>query len=172
MRIRLYKDEVGFQQPIFDSSFLGTFEISFPDSLENQFQVKPNDDVRIDLEWDQQNGYKEGRKRIYSHFVRERDRRVVQAAIRQAKERYGKVFCEVCGFDFFEMYGEHGVDFIECHHKVPLAKRDDLGSVTRIKDIALLCANCHRMIHRKRSQMLSVEQLKGIIRYRWNLGSK
>lgn len=167
VRIRLYKNEVDPQEPV-DSSFLGTFEISFPDSPRKRFPIRSTD-LLLDMEWGEQNGYKEGRKRIYSHFVRERDRRVVQAAIKRAKERYGKVFCEVCGFDFFQMYGEYGLDFIECHHKVPLAERDDLGSITRIEDIALLCANCHRIVHRKRNQMLSVEQLKEIIRYRWGI---
>lgn len=167
VRIRLYKSEVAPREQV-DSSFLGAFEISFPDSFKKGFQVRSTDFI-LDMEWDEQNGYKEGKKRIYSHYVRERDRRVVQTAIKRAKERYGKVFCEVCGFDFFQMYGEYGLDFIECHHTVPLAERNDLGSITRIEDIALLCSNCHRIVHRKRNQMLSVEQLKEIIKYRWSM---
>lgn len=31
VRIRLYKNEVDFQKQMLESSFLGTFEISFPD---------------------------------------------------------------------------------------------------------------------------------------------
>ena len=30
-------------------------------------------------------------------------------------------------------------------------------------DLAMLCSNCHRMIHRGRDHMITVEELKGII---------
>lgn len=165
VRIRLYKKGTS-QEPAMDSSLSGTFEISFPDSSEKRFDTNPSD-LLFGMEWNEKNEYREGKKRLYSHLVRERDRRVIRVAIKKAKERYGKVFCEVCGFDFFQMYGEYGIDFIECHHKIPLAERDDLGSITKIEDIALLCANCHRMIHRKRNHVLRVEELKQIIRHRW-----
>jgi putative restriction endonuclease len=33
------------------------------------------------------------------------------------------------------------------------------GDTTRLEDLALLCANCHRMIHRA-SPWLSVEELR------------
>ena len=59
----------------------------------------------------------------------------------------GALRCEGCGFDFAATYGELGHGFAECHHVVPLA---DLraGSRTRLSDLVILCANCHRMIHR------------------------
>jgi 5-methylcytosine-specific restriction protein A len=40
----------------------------------------------------------------------------------------------------------HGADYIECHHVDLLA--DTEVTLTRLEDLALVCANCHRMLHR------------------------
>lgn len=75
----------------------------------------------------------------------------------------GKLVCEVCNFDFFSVYGELGAGFAECHHKVPLSY---LGGVskTKLSDLAIVCSNCHRILHRKRP-WLTVEELSAIIPY-------
>jgi 5-methylcytosine-specific restriction protein A len=67
----------------------------------------------------------------------------------EAKKVHGCV-CEACGFDFQERYGELGRDYIEAHHLVPLVDlpRDIPVSLDARSDFAVLCANCHRMIHR------------------------
>lgn len=69
--------------------------------------------------------------------------------------------CEVCGFIFENTYGELGKDYIECHHIVPLSEID-VQRETKISDLALVCANCHRMLHRKKT-LLSIQDLKKII---------
>lgn len=57
--------------------------------------------------------------------------------------------CEACGFSFPQFYGELGDDFIEAHHCIPLASlQENIPIQYRREDFALLCANCHRMIHR------------------------
>lgn len=51
--------------------------------------------------------------------------------------------------------------YIEAHHTIPvnqLAK----GHVTRIEDIAMVCSNCHRMLHRRRP-WLSIEKLTSLV---------
>jgi hypothetical protein len=60
-----------------------------------------------------------------------------------------RLICEVpgCGFDFFERYGEIGSGYAQVHHLRPLAKADKHGQKTRLKDLAVVCANCHSMIH-------------------------
>jgi len=68
--------------------------------------------------------------------------------------------CEVCGFSFVESYGERGRGFIEAHHKKPLASLK-LGDETTVNDLALLCANCHRIIHRG-DKTLSVDALRSL----------
>ena len=84
---------------------------------------------------------------------------------KQAKEAYTCV-CKVCGFDFAKTYGELGRGFAEVHHLNPLSGRppDEWTAAirTNITDVAVLCANCHRMIHR-RKPALSVEELRAII---------
>jgi predicted HNH restriction endonuclease len=61
----------------------------------------------------------------------------------------GRLRCEVpnCGFDFEATYGQIGKGFIEVHHVRPLSEVDG-PTVTRLEDLAIVCANCHAMIHR------------------------
>lgn len=104
----------------------------------------------------------EGQSIYKMHKVAERDRRIVEQKKRQIKSKLGKLNCEVCDFNFSEAYGELGEGFIECHHKMPLAELK-ISVRTRLDDLALVCSNCHRMIHR-RIGLLSVEDLKQIYR--------
>lgn len=65
-----------------------------------------------------------------------------------AKEFHGTT-CVVCGFNFQETYGEIGVGYIEAHHLTPFS--DLKGRPTMLDpktDFAVLCPNCHRMLHR------------------------
>jgi hypothetical protein len=69
--------------------------------------------------------------------------------------------CSVCKFDFEAVYGDLGRGFIEIHHLESVAER---GQVTEgawsasIHDVRPLCANCHRMVHRRRPP-ISVDEL-------------
>jgi 5-methylcytosine-specific restriction enzyme A len=73
------------------------------------------------------------------------------------------VSCIVCGFNFEEVYGERGKDFIEVHHVIPLNSLDEEVVIDPEKDLVPVCANCHRMIHRRRDDVLSVEDLRVLI---------
>jgi hypothetical protein len=66
----------------------------------------------------------------------------------------------VWDFDFGHTYGSHGLDYIECHHRTPLHVTGE--TQTRLADLALLCSNRHRMIHRTR-RWLTVEELKDLV---------
>ena len=70
--------------------------------------------------------------------------------------------CEICGFSFLENYGEIGQGYIEAHHKNPLAETKGQRKTKR-EDIALVCSNCHKMLHRG-SQVLQVEELKKLMK--------
>lgn len=66
-----------------------------------------------------------------------------------AKTHHGYI-CQACGFDYLARYGELGRNYIEAHHLRPISTLSE-GGVVRYdvaKDFAVLCANCHRMIHR------------------------
>jgi 5-methylcytosine-specific restriction protein A len=57
--------------------------------------------------------------------------------------------CEVCRLNFEKMYGDIGRKFIEAHHLRPLNTLN-IGNYTinLFEDFAVLCSNCHSMIHR------------------------
>lgn len=106
----------------------------------------------------------EGQVLYKLHKVRERDRKIVQQKKDEAFKLHGKLICEVCGFVFEEYYGEIGNGFIECHHRTPLANFKTTTK-TALQDLALVCSNCHSMLH-KRIDTLSVEDLKQLIKGR------
>lgn len=89
----------------------------------------------------------EGRYLLRLHRVWERRPALRAKKIRSVQARGERLSCESCGFDFEKIYGDRGQGFIECHHVEPLHQTGERS--TTIKDLALLCSNCHRMIHRK-----------------------
>lgn len=100
----------------------------------------------------------EGGERVYVSVRRERDPKLRDDAL-----AIHGLDCMGCGFNFEKAYGDLGKGFIEVHHVVPLA---DAGkSITDPStDLIVLCSNCHRMVHRKRSICLSLDELQGHLR--------
>jgi len=86
----------------------------------------------------------ETRKYAYHRKV-ERNRTATQFA----KNFHGNR-CQAWNLDFSERYGEIGRGFIEAHHLRPIATLDEGVPVKydAAADFAVLCPNCHRMIHR------------------------
>lgn len=103
----------------------------------------------------------EGLATYVSHLRRERNRAVIDAKKKQALARHGRLLCEVCEFDFAAIYGEFGVGYCEVHHTIPLASLDG-QRVTKLADLAIVCSNCHRILHRN-SPMPSISELKTYI---------
>ncbi len=91
----------------------------------------------------------EGETLTRAHLLRERNPRLVRAKKQRVLQERGKLECEVCGFDFHRTYGERGSGYIECHHVRPLSSLRPTTK-TRLADLALVCANCHRMLHGSR----------------------
>lgn len=106
-------------------------------------------------------GYNEGRILQKTHYVIERNRKLINRKKKQAIQK-GNLRCEVCGFDFEEVYGKLGVDFIECHHNKPVSEYLKTQK-TYLKDLSLVCSNCHRMLHRRRKISKSIDDLKEIL---------
>jgi 5-methylcytosine-specific restriction enzyme A len=103
----------------------------------------------------------EGRLLTRMHRVRERNRELVKRKRDAVLRVTGRLACEVCDFDFNARYGEHGRGFIEVHHLLPLYALVP-GSRTRIQDLAVLCANCHRMVHAK-TKWLTLSEMKELL---------
>ncbi len=91
----------------------------------------------------------EGTRRLRKHYARERCRTLITKKRKDfAGRNGGRVFCEVCGFDFRRNYPPAlGDGFIEVHHLSPLSEREEPLRTT-LADLLLVCSNCHRMIHR------------------------
>ncbi|HCD9233339.1 TPA: HNH endonuclease [Elizabethkingia anophelis] len=98
------------------------------------------------------------------HKVYERDNKLIESKKKYNLQETGRLECEVCEFDFFKIYGELGKGFIECHHTKPLSTYESKQK-TELKDLALVCSNCHRMLHRNVKDM-SIENLKNVIKNR------
>ncbi|MCV9960282.1 HNH endonuclease [Pararhizobium sp. BT-229] len=75
---------------------------------------------------------------------RRRDQRLRRRVLDKRKDM---LICELCDFIPPPMTGALRESFFEAHHVVPLAEAK--GHVaTRVTDMALLCAGCHRFIHK------------------------
>ncbi len=129
-----------------------------------EFDVQLIEEVRVindaqDPDDRPHQGSTEGRKRTYYGTRYERDPKNRKRAL----EIHGYV-CKACGFDFGNVYGERGLGYIEVHHTKPLGEGSSEIYVDPQKDLIPLCANCHRIVHRFRDQVLSLDELKKLIR--------
>lgn len=93
------------------------------------------------------NGTLEGalRQGLTPHYYRERDPTRRRKKLTEMINRCGKLYCECCT-DEAERYGVAKERIFEVHHKIPLATYDG-AKITNLNEVAVLCANCHRMVH-------------------------
>jgi 5-methylcytosine-specific restriction protein A len=87
----------------------------------------------------------EGRVVTETHLRRERDPRL-RKKLFERRRNAGELKCDVCGCLPIGHLGELGEAIFEAHHILPLAAGEERN--TRSKDMAMVCANCHRMVHR------------------------
>jgi 5-methylcytosine-specific restriction protein A len=105
--------------------------------------------------------FPEGKILTRLHKQKERNRKAVEKKKASVLASAGKLRCEACDFDFVHAYGELGRSFAECHHRVPLCDLSKIAT-TRLSDLAIVCSNCHRMLHRSRP-LLTVEALRSLV---------
>ncbi|MGD1320090.1 MrcB family domain-containing protein [Chryseobacterium sp. 2R14A] len=100
------------------------------------------------------------KKKLKYHYRVERNTGISK----KVKQKKGYK-CEACHFDFKTKYGKIlGNEFIEVHHLIPISSLEP-GKIEMniINDFAVLCSNCHRMIHRLENPS-NLEELKEIIK--------
>lgn len=104
----------------------------------------------------------EGERRLVQHarIEKVRNTSLVKEAKKLFKSQHGRLFCEVCTFDFETTYGVRGRDYIEAHHKIPISEVEEVKSVT-VADLAMVCSNCHRMLHRP--PWVSLDELRACL---------
>lgn len=95
--------------------------------------------------------------KFVSHLRRERNSQLAQKKKADFRLRHqGKLFCEACSREHNE-FGKLTSDIFEVHHRLPLSKAKGVVE-THMKDLAVLCPNCHRAIHRT-NPMISVQTM-------------
>lgn len=77
---------------------------------------------------------------------------------REALRRSGGV-CEGCGVDFSLVLNGRGLRALQVHHRRQLALRD-APEATSLGDLAVVCANCHAIIHTDPKEAMPVETLR------------
>ena len=105
----------------------------------------------------------EGQVLTRLHRYRERNSKLVKRKKGRILREQHSLVCEACGFDFKSFYGERGYGFIECHHTKPLSELSSQGERTKMSELALVCSNCHRMIHRGKA-WLSIDDLRRLVK--------
>ena len=81
------------------------------------------------------------------------------AALRHAAMARANGTCEACRVDFRQVAGGLGMRCLVVHHKQQLRDVDE-PLETQIGDLAVLCANCHMLIHANPSKALTVAALR------------
>lgn len=81
----------------------------------------------------------EGDKVSITKEVKKRNSLVRRLKLEDFREKHGNVYCEVCCIDDEIVLDVH-------HEKVKVADMKD-GHVTKLDDLRVVCANCHRKIH-------------------------
>ncbi len=122
----------------------GRFYVKIDPVTDENFYFNDDAELFIDTE---------GRELLKKHLRKERSSIVVK----KFKETLTNFSCACCDFNFQKTYGSIGENFIEAHHIKPLAELEGEVTVT-IDDLAPLCSNCHRMIHRS-SPHISIMEL-------------
>lgn len=107
--------------------------------------------------------FAEGKEQLRRHRPLERNRTLVRRKKAVVSAAEGKLACEVCEFDLRAAYGPLGDGFAECHHTRPMAEVRGVRR-TKLSELAVVCANCHRMLHRR--PFHTVAELRAVVRGR------
>lgn len=120
-------------------------ESDLNDLIEKYFLLTTKELTGSDVQKEEdETGYEENLQLLREHKSYDRNRKLAV----KVKETQGYI-CKCCGFNFEEYFGELGTGYIEAHHLTPLSElRGKKVTFNPSKDFSVLCANCHRMIHK------------------------
>jgi len=100
----------------------------------------------------------EGIKTEIVQIKSQRSRKLRNAAFEAANG-----ICCVCGRDYSKLLDGRGVRVLQVHHREQLSQRK-LPSITKQDDLAVVCANCHLLLHLDPKKALNVDELKELLR--------
>lgn len=125
--------------------------------LEGEIEVAPRATSRAQVTF-QATEALEGLAREYRVVSRTRS-----AGLRESALNASGGVCEACGVDFSALLGGLGARALQVHHKNQLAQAE-FEIVTRLEDLAVLCANCHSLVHAAAGVPMSVDELQALWR--------
>lgn len=79
------------------------------------------------------------------------------------RKNSGKIKCEICGFDFGEVYGKEFEGTIHIHHIREISTLGEEYVIEAEKDLIPVCPNCHLVAH-SRKPALSPEEIRKLIK--------
>ncbi len=137
----------------------GVRELSYADYA-RLVAIGTGQGVQLGINVDEEAGraYSEGNKKMLRHLARERNPKLRRLKLAQVSVA-DPMLCEVCNFDFQATFGPKFRHCVEIHHRLPLSALQS-EVMTKLSDLAILCPNCHRAIHRTGKNIMSVEDFK------------
>lgn len=128
------------QSSIWEAERLSALSILLPivQLLDDSGEEEPSDVLSPEM-YDEEGQVSYGWSRRYERS---------QANRALAIEIHGRT-CSVCGVNFDDCYGALARGYVEIHHLVPVSSMNGPQVVDPRTDLVPLCANCHRMAHRR-----------------------
>ncbi|HEX7422735.1 MAG TPA: hypothetical protein VF311_02455, partial [Terriglobales bacterium] len=97
-----------------------------------------------------------------AHSMRKsRNRGLRDAAIRDSRG-----VCKGCGTNYSKVLDGRAACVLEVHHRRQLAL-NTVPIVTRLQDLAVVCANCHAFIHADSQRALAVRNVRSLLPSGW-----
>lgn len=91
-------------------------------------------------------------------YRRKRDARLRRVALNDSAG-----ICAVCDIDFSRVLDGKGIRVLQAHHKRQLSQ-SSRPRINTPKDLAIVCANCHALIHLNPQKALTVASLRSMLR--------
>lgn len=131
------------QPSVWEAERLSSLSILLPivQLLDPHFQDdgSQDDDENVEDSYDEEG-------QVTYRWSRRYERSAANRAL--AIELHGRT-CLVCRINLNEYYGPLASGYVEIHHLIPVSSMDGPATVDPRTDLVPLCANCHRMAHRK-----------------------
>lgn len=114
------------------------------------------------MDWDEEEFF-EGRLLTALHKKKERHRNI-RAKLLASRRKRGALTCDMCRCETSSTKVKFEDAAFEAHHMLPMSMA--MERKTQLKDMALLCANCHRLLHRAialNGQWLTIDEARRMI---------
>lgn len=128
--------------------------------------VKHADELQTYPDVDDEDEFLEGRVLTQNHKRRERSPKLRRHLLAQ-RQKKGPLKCDMCHASSMSLSAKFEDASFEVHHLIPVSTAEERK--TRISDVALLCANCHRLLHRAISnakRWLTLDEGRSIMQMR------